>query len=106
MNRKRKKERRGESQRVSETRHEIDRFREEYLAGIITHLEVVSVKDREFDALHIFTIIKNGKTHVYPIRSTEVAKQLLVALEVIFYVDANTGFIEQGSDIGEAKYDN
>lgn len=106
MNRKTKKVYRGEKQRVSETRHAIDKFREEYLNGTITHLEVVSVKDRAFDALHIFTIIKNGKTHVYPIRSTEVAKALLVALEVIFYVDANTGFIEQGSDIGEANYDN
>lgn len=106
MNRKTKKTYRGEEQRLSETQNQIDKFRAEYLDGTITHLEVVSVKDREFDALHIFTIIKNGKTHVYPIRSTEVAKALLVALEVIFYVDADTGFIEQGSDIGEANYDN
>ena len=106
MNRKTKKTYRGEEQRLSETQYQIDKFRAEYLDGTITHLEVVSVKDREFDALHIFTIIKNGKTHVYPIRSTEVAKALLVALEVIFYVDADTGFIEQGSDIGEANYGN
>lgn len=106
MNRKTKKTYRGEEQRLSETQNQIDKFRAEYLDGTITHLEVVSVKDKEFDALHIFTIIKNGKTHVYPIRSTEVAKALLVALEVIFYVDADTGFIEQGSDIGEANYDN
>ena len=95
-----------ENQRIAEdTAEVVVKYREEYLAGVITTVDVVSIKDQLFRPVYIFTVTRTTGKSVYPIRNLEVAKKLLIALDVIFYVDSDTKFIVQDSNIGEAKYD-
>ena len=109
MRRKDKKRVRQHKFILEEQKDVVALYRQEYLDGIIRHIDVANLFDREFGMTYAITIKRRynkglNNVNVYPLHDLELVKNLLEALGVIYYVDDDR-HIQLGSDVGGGIYD-
>lgn len=105
MKRSQKKQKRLNDINKEANNNIIAKYRSDYLAGDIIGIDLSNIRDNLGRFIYAITIVRKDRTNAYPIRNIEFAKQLLEALDVIYYVDLD-GMIQLGSNVGEANYDN